>query len=473
MGAAGDMLSAALLELMPDPQEALRQLNAMNLPGIVYTAAESKKCGITGTHLHVQAYGVEENPAKGGADAAHLSGHEDRHAHDHYHDHEAEHMHDHHHDHEAEHMHDHHHDHEAEHMHDHHHDHGAEHTHDHHLDHEEQHMHTPHHDHEKQHTHDHKHTHHHYGMREIRGIIERADAPDRVKKDALAVYQLIAGAESTVHGREIEHIHFHEVGSMDAVADVMAVCYLLHELQSQRILASPVAVGSGTVKCAHGILPVPAPATALLLQGIPTYAGPIKSELCTPTGAALLRYFVQAFDVQPPMSIERIGYGCGFKDFPQANVVRALLGGTADQTDQVVELSCNLDDMSPEKIGFAIDVLFAAGALEVYTIPIGMKKNRPGILLTCMCRQDQREEMLQLIFLHTTTIGVRERIENRYVLHRSLEQAETRYGRVGVKHVWGYGTDRSKYEYEDLARIAREHHLSVAQVEQQIREDRS
>lgn len=454
MGAAGDMLSAALLELMPNPEEALQRLNDMKLPGIVYTAQKSQKCGITGTHMHVMANGVEEHPDEPGhthdqksaaCDEIHSHDHEHIHDHSHDHDHTHEHMHDH-----AEHTHEH------EHMHDH-----ADHNH----------MHDHAHDHADHPGHAHEHSHHHYGMQDIHGIITGADAPEKVKKDALAVYQLIADAESQVHGSPIEHIHFHEVGSMDAVADVMAVCFLLHELHAERIIASPVAVGSGTVKCAHGILPVPAPATALLLEGIPTYAGQVKSELCTPTGAALLHHFAHEFGAQPQMRVERIGYGCGFKDFPQANVVRAMLGQTAGSGDQVVELSCNLDDTSAEKIGFAMDELFAAGALEVYTIPIGMKKNRPGILLTCMCRQAQKEEMLRLIFLHTTTIGVRERVENRYTLSRTLETVDTRFGQVHVKRVRGYGTDRIKYEYEDLARIAREQHLSIQQVEEQIRED--
>ena len=242
-------------------------------------------------------------------------------------------------------------------------------------------------------------------MGEIRHILSHLDIPESVRIDAEAVYQLIAQAESHAHGRPVEEVHFHEVGTLDAVTDVVAVCWLLHDLAPEKIVASPVHVGCGQVRCAHGILPVPAPATAFILQGVPTYGGAVQGELCTPTGAALLKHFAQSFGPSPVMRVEKIGYGMGKKDFEAANCVRAMLGQTQEGRETIVELCCNLDDMTPEALGFAQERLWEAGALDVYTTAVGMKKNRPGVLLTCMCREEDREKLLSLLFAHTTTLG--------------------------------------------------------------------
>ena len=256
MGAAGDMLTAALLELHPDPQGFVERMNRLGLPGVVFVAQPAVKCGITGTQVSVTVGGEEEeshdvplhthehSPAHETAqDEAHPG-----HAHDYVHVHDHEHTHDHEH----------------------------EHTHGH------------------EHSHEHGHGHHHHaGMGDIRHILSHLDIPQPVRQDAEAVYQLIAQAESHAHGRPVEKIHFHEVGTLDAVTDVVAVCWLLHDLAPEQIVASPVHVGCGQVRCAHGILPVPAPATAYILQGVPTYGGSVQGELCTPTGAALLKHFVQ------------------------------------------------------------------------------------------------------------------------------------------------------------------------------------
>ena len=230
-------------------------------------------------------------------------------------------------------------------------------------------------------------------------------------------------------------------------------------------MASPVHVGCGQVRCAHGILPVPAPATAFILQGVPTYGGAVQGELCTPTGAALLKHFAQSFGPSPVMRVEKIGYGMGKKDFEAANCVRAMLGQTQEGRETIVELCCNLDDMTPEALGFAQERLWEAGALDVYTTAVGMKKNRPGVLLTCMCREEDREELLSLLFAHTTTLGVRENLCNRYTLSRSQRTEETPYGPVRVKSASGWGIGREKPEYEDLAKIAREQGMTLSQVE--------
>lgn len=319
------------------------------------------------------------------------------------------------------------------------------------------------HDHEHHHHHDDHHHHHHTHMHDIEDIINGLSVSDKVKEDALAVYRSIAEAESHAHGMEVSEIHFHEVGTMDAIADVVGVCLLMEMIGAERIYASPVAVGNGMVRCAHGILPVPAPATAYLLQGIPSYAGRMEGELCTPTGAALLKHFVQSFEGMPTMVTEKIGYGMGKKDFEAANCIRAFLG-EAEDDGEIVELVCNIDDLSAENIGYAVDILFAEGALDVYTTSVHMKKNRPGILFTCMCKTSDKEKMIALIFKHTTTIGIREYTCRRHALKRSFRTVENDLGKVTVKRSEGFGTVREKLEFEDLARIAKESDMSLEDV---------
>ena len=422
MGAAGDMLMASLYEICPDKAGFLKTMNEMGVPGLSVEAEPAVKCGITGTHMKVTIHGEEEESVD-----VDLQGH--------VHDHAEQHDHDHH-----EHCHDH----------DHHDEHDFHHTHTHEETHTEEHSGHPH--------------HHHASMAGISHIIEHLNLPDEVKKDVVAVYHLIAEAESHVHGKTVEEIHFHEVGTADAIADIAGVCLLMHMIAPQKVIASPIHVGSGNVHCAHGILPVPAPAAAFILQGLPIYSGVIKGELCTPTGAALLKHFVTEFKEMPVMRTLAIGYGMGKKDFERANCVRVLLGETEETGSEVAELSCNLDDMTPEALGFVQKILFAAGALEVYTIPIGMKKSRPGILLTCMCRCNDKEKMVSLIFKHTTTLGIRESISKRYTLTRTMKEHETPYGVVREKVSEGYGVVRGKLEYEDLAKIAREQGMSLEEV---------
>ncbi|MCR4897157.1 MAG: nickel pincer cofactor biosynthesis protein LarC [Lachnospiraceae bacterium] len=428
MGAAGDMLTAALLELLPDPEGYVKKLNDLGIPDVTFTSEKSVKCGIMGTHMKVTVAGVEED--------------EEMFDHDHEHDHEHHHDHDHGHDHEHDHEHDHDHD----------HDHGHDH------------------DHEHNHDHDHAHHHHHSSMADIRHIVEEhIHLPGNVVEDVMHVYGLIADAESTVHGVPVTEIHFHEVGTMDAIADIAAVCLLMREIAPEQVVVSPVHVGCGKVRCAHGILPVPAPATAHILRGIPIYGGRVEGELCTPTGAALLRHFATRFGDMPVMRVGATGYGMGKKDFPVANCVRAMLGETEDDTDSVLELSCNVDDMTGEEVGFAMEKLFAGGAREVYTVPVGMKKSRPGLLLRVICSMEDREKMIRLIYRYTTTIGVRETVMKRYILEREMDHVHTTCGDVRVKTSTGYGVKRRKYEYEDLARIAREQGISLEEAREIVR----
>jgi hypothetical protein len=335
--------------------------------------------------------------------------------------------------------------------------------------HEHSHSHDHDHDHDHHHDHDHAHTHHHHSdMHEIEHIISDLHLPQKVQNDVLAVYGLIAEAESHAHGVPVTEIHFHEVGTMDAVADITAVCLLMNELSPDEVVVSPIHVGSGHVRCAHGILPVPAPATAYILKDVPIYGGGIKGELCTPTGAALLKHFATRFGDMPVMKTQAIGYGMGKKDFQTANCVRAMLGETTDQTDVVLELSCNVDDMTAEAISFAMERLFEGGAHEVYTVPIGMKKSRPGTLIRVMCKEQDKEKIIGLLFKYTTTIGVREAVTHRYILNRKIETVQTPYGEVRRKVSSGYGVSRSKYEYEDLARIAKEQKISLDEVKKRL-----
>lgn len=377
MGCAGDMLTAALLELHQDKDDFLSRMNAALGGKAVLSASPDSKCGLRGTHVTVLINGDEEGEAT-------------------------------------------------------------------------------------------RHHHEHTSISEILSFIDSVPLEVKVREDAKKVYSLIAEAESRVHGHPIENVHFHEVGSLDALADVLSVCALMHELAPERILASEVNVGSGTVRCAHGILPVPAPATELILRGVPIYSGQIKSELCTPTGAALLKYFVWKFGAMPTMQIENAGCGTGKKDFECANVVRAFIGETTDEGDRIIELACNLDDMMPEELSFAMEELFTLGALDVYFTSIGMKKSRPGVKLTCMCRERQRKQMLECIFKHTTTLGVREYVCKRYELGRSEKTVRTQDGEVRVKTSSGYGAVREKAEYEDLAALARKSGKTIAQIRSEV-----
>ena len=462
MGAAGDMLTAALLELLPDKEAALAKLNAMGIPGVVFEAEPSAKCGITGTHMRVLIHGEEEESVPCGHTHAHAHHHEHDHAHENHHEHEHDHVHEHH-----------------AHCHDH----------EHHHDHEHEH-----------HHHDRVHHHAHHGMAEIRRLIAELAVSETVKEKVLAVYQSIAEAESRVHGAEVDQIHFHEVGSMDAVADVTAVCLLMELLAPEQVIVSPIHVGSGTVLCAHGRLPVPAPATALILEGMPIYGGSVQGELCTPTGAALLKTFVDSFGPMPPMTVAKTGYGMGTKDFEQANCLRAMLGesftmnGTAskmqtvqDAEDEntgsrgaagkdtetenpaaregrITEISCNLDDMTGEDIAFAAERILQAGALDVFTESIYMKKGRPAVKLTVLARPEDEERLAGEIFRHTSTIGVRIHTDRRYELARRSEQRKTPLGTIEVKISEGFGVRKEKIEFASLKQIAETSGKSVAEV---------
>lgn len=309
--------------------------------------------------------------------------------------------------------------------------------------------------------------HHHHGasMHDIRHVIDAAGISGNVKKNAVEVYECIAQAESRVHGKSADEIHFHEVGSKDAMADVIGCCMLIDIIGADRIVVSPVTTGFGNVRCAHGILPVPAPATALILNDVPLRAGSIEGELCTPTGAALVKHYADEFGNMPQMTVSRIGYGMGTKDFAAANCVRVFVGIQATRTAKtIVQLCCNIDDMTAEELGYAAELLMDEGALDVYTTAIGMKKSRPGTLLTVMCREEDRERIAGLIFRNTTTLGMRVYHCERMILERSEKILHTEFGDVRCKEASGYGVVRSKLEYDDVRRLAKSSGRSIREI---------
>ena len=433
MGCAGDMLTAALFELLSEEQKAafLEKMNGLGLPGVRVAAEPAVTCGIAGTHMAVTVHGQEE-------------GDHDDHHHDHdHHDHG-----DHHHDH---HEHDHGHGHTVPHLHVHDHIHDHDHEHDHVHDHD-------HHDHDHPHEHGHEHHHHHASPDHIRGLIDGMDLPEEVKTTARGVYDAIARAEAKAHGCPVGEVHYHEVGALDAVADVVGACYALWLLSPDRIVASPVHVGSGTVRCAHGLMPVPAPATANLLTGVPAYGGEVFGELCTPTGAALLVTFAQSFGPMPALAADRVGCGVGRKVFDRPNCVRAFLGESGGGANGAIsELVCNIDDMTPEALAYACEQLLSEGALDVYTLPGTMKKGRSGHLLTVLCDPDREEALARAVLTHTTTIGLRVRRCEKYFLTPGAATVSTPYGEITVKTAEGFGLTKVKPEHDSVAAAARAH----------------
>ncbi len=410
MGAAGDMLMGALYELLPSPEQEqfVETMNSLFPDKIMIKTAPSEKCGIWGTKADVVILGHSETPEMS----------------------------------------------------------------------------------EKEHTHSHHHT-LHTSYPEMLSQIDGLPVSPWVKEHAKAVYTLIGEAESHAHHTDISQIHFHEVGTLDALMDVVGCCILLETLNPEQIIASPIHVGSGSVRCAHGILPVPAPATAEILRDVPIYCGTIDGELCTPTGAALLKHFASQFTAMPPMSVEKTGYGMGTKDFPSANCLRVFWGNMSilpvpsprqlpgsyaehsladfreEETrpdfyteqfhslEQILELSCNLDDMTPEAVSYAVNLLMEAGALDVFTTSVHMKKNRPGLLLTCLCSLEEESRFSRLILTHTSTRGIRIQPCYRRTLDAQFQKVRTSYGEITVKISTGYGIRKYKPEYEDVAAAAR------------------
>lgn len=299
-------------------------------------------------------------------------------------------------------------------------------------------------------------THAHRHLSHILKMIDKAALPDHAKANATAVFQRLGEAEAAVHQVPLERVHFHEVGAADSIADIVGACLAFELLGVTTIVSSPLNVGSGTVKTAHGVLPVPAPATASLLNGKPVYSEGPAVELTTPTGAALASTLARGFGVLPPLTVGRTGYGAGGHDFPdRANVLRVILGDEtgAREATTISVLEANIDDLSPQIIAYAMDRLLDSGALDVTLQPIEMKKGRPGTLLTVLARPEDRETMARIIFAETSTLGLRIYTAERRVQERRWVDVQTPHGKVRIKVSGGGGYAP---EYEDCRRIAQE-----------------
>src|SRR5438105_6671359 len=337
----------------------------------------------------------------------------------------------------------------------------AQQAHKHELEYEKRHEHEHEHDHEHGHSHRHDHeavavkaaeppagvpgphgheSHSHgRGLTEIKQIISRAEISSTAKKTAITVFESLGAAEAKVHNSDLESIHFHEVGAVDAMVDIVCAAVGAEASGVDEIVCSPLNVGGGTVKCAHGTFPIPAPATVELLAGAPVYSSGIQAELVTPTGAAIVKTLAKRFEAFPPMQVERAGYGAGSRDFEHnPNVVRLVIGEAAKPLDKVNSetisvLEANIDDLNPQVFGDVLDRLLQEGALDVFGVPVQMKKNRPGTLLTVLCQSADAIKLTQLIFAETTTLGVRQRQEVRQTLARRWENVRTQWGEVRIK----------------------------------------
>ena len=311
-----------------------------------------------------------------------------------------------------------------------------------------------------------EHHHHRHGrtLAETEEIINSLNISDKVKSDVINIYRIIAEAEGKAHGKPVGEIHFHELGMLDAIADITLTAYLLNRLNAEKIYASPINVGNGTVKCAHGVLPVPAPATANILTGVPYYKSEIQTELCTPTGAAVLKYFTDEFTEKPEMkNVLKIGIGCGTKQLERANILRVF---SFEGSETVSELSCNIDDITGEEAAFAMERMLDEGALDCFISPIIMKKGRPAYLFTVLCKKSEEEKFASLIFKHTTTIGIRKYTPSRYTLSRELKEERG----ITIKRSEGYATSKEKAEFEDLKRLALEKNISLFEAREMLKQ---
>ncbi len=332
------------------------------------------------------------------------------------------------------------------------HDHGRAHDHEHH-----------------DHDHGHSHAHPHRSLPEIFGLIDQSALSASGRDRAKAMFQTLAEAEAAIHQMPVEQVHLHEVGALDSIIDIVGVVFALEWVGADRIICSPLNVGGGMVHSAHGLFPVPAPATVTLLGHAPIYSGTVQKELVTPTGALIATSYAAAFGPIPAMTIERVGYGAGDRDDPSTpNVLRVLIGESADRADaeRVTVIECEIDDMSPQLFGVAMDRLYAAGALEVFYVPAQMKKNRPGTLLTVVCAPALRASLSDIVFRETTTIGLRYSEVDRECLAREIVDVETPIGRIRFKIARRDGrVINAAPEFEDCAAVAVDKKLSVKEVQ--------
>lgn len=458
-GISGDMTVGALLDLGASREALEASLSSLGVDGYHLHFGRTQKCGI-------DAYDFD----------VHLE--EDEHGHEHNHSHEDEHEHDHNHAHE--HDHEHGHDHGPEHKHDPEHEHDHEHDYDHGHAHDHNHAHA----HEKACAHgdaalhSHAHPHVHRNIHDIFAIIDRLDSDDSVKELARRMFQIVAEAESKAHGIPIDEVHFHEVGAIDSIVDIISVAVCLNNLGITKVFVSSLAEGRGYVRCQHGVMPVPVPATANIasMYGLELKLTENDGEMVTPTGAAIAAALRTEEELPAHYTIDKIGVGAGRKEFKNANILRAMLitpkqknvSGTAGQ---LWVLESNIDDCGGEALGFTMERLLEAGAKDVWYTPAFMKKNRPAYVLHVLCSEEGRGEMEQTIFAHTTTIGIRRYPVERTMMERTVRPAATRYGAADVKVCRIGGLTRCYPEYESIRAICREHGIGFQEAYQAVSED--
>ena len=330
--------------------------------------------------------------------------------------------------------------------------------------------------HHRAHAHEHGHDHHthdsaggHHRLEDIEGYIDRSALSAAARARAAGLFRRLAEAEAAIHQMPIDRVHLHEVGALDSIVDIVGSVFAMEWLGADHVVASPVNVGSGTVRCAHGVLPVPAPATAALLKGVPIYARGVRTELTTPTGALLITEFAGSYGPLPDIRVNRIGYGAGDKDFPDhPNVVRLLAGESVTNPafETIVSIECEIDDMNPQLFGPLMDRLYGAGALDVYYAAVQMKKNRPGTLVTIIAPPDRRDALAGILFTDTTTIGVRHREMLRERLERTIRTIDTPVGSIRFKIASRDGLIvNASPEFDDCVKAASERGLSIKEVQ--------
>lgn len=474
-GISGDMTVGALLDLGASRKVLEDALQSLGVEGYHLHFGRKLKCGIDAYDFDVHL----EDEAENGHDHSHGEDAYD-HDHDHNHDHGNEHDQDHGHDHEHSHDHEHGHDHEHSHDHEHGHDHSHAHDHD------------PMHDHGHSHDHVHPHNHIHRNIHDIFSIIDRMNAGEQVKALAKKMFHIVAEAESKAHGLPIEEVHFHEVGAVDSIVDIISVAVCLNDLGITKVAVSSLAEGKGYVRCQHGVMPVPVPATANIAaaHGLELKLTDNDGEMVTPTGAAIAAALRTEEALPEHYVIEKIGVGAGNKDFKNANILRAMLiRPTEDsrrETEKAIQdtgedgrnteeklwiLETNMDDCTGEALGFVMECLMEEGARDVWYTPAYMKKNRPAYVLRILCTDDKRDAMEAAVFAHTTTIGIRRWPVERTVLKREVRRVETRYGAADVKVSHNAGVEYFYPEYESVRRICREQGLAFTEVYHALKED--
>ena len=461
-GISGNMLLGALLDAGVPFAFLQEEFAKLHLGNYELVHKSVNKCGIQAQYFNVVL--PEEQEHEHAHDGDQVNEH--HHVHDHDCDHEHEHHHDHAHDHAWMHAHGiaHSHDHEpvlgekpcgCDHHHNHEHNHDQEHHHEHHT---------------------HHHHHEHRNLHDIEEILDHSDLPKEVIAKAKEVFLVIAKAEAKVHGSTVEEIHFHEVGAIDTIIDVVGNILALQYLGIEKVFTTPVNTGFGFVECAHGQMPVPAPATAELLQGIPNYRGTVEKEMTTPTGAALLKVLASPVkEVPDGFTGETIGYGAGTRDVEIPNVLRVTMGlwnetvgngNSGSAVERLLFLECNLDDLNPEIMPYVLEKLLAAGALDAWLQPVIMKKGRPAQTLKVLCSPEQRQVMEQIMFTQTTTLGVRAYYVERTALERRWKTVQTPWGEVRVKEGLLDGkVVNAVPEFEDCKKIAEANGVPLKAVE--------